>query len=935
MNVAAQDASESVTTHKAIRQVVSQASRVIAHYWPMSMFVHHNPLHNIESMHFEEAVRLGRRFVGGNGYLPNETFRKYVESGRIQPDHIDSALRPYTEDQSVTLCQRTVSHFEVLKAHLLTGSTLPAEEALEAFVDRAPNTDSLRKLAAHLAPVLPEPEPGESPLGRDLTLAKWCDRTLHTHLADSIDREVVKWCEAFLDEGHAFWAMPEREKGFYHTWKSLAALEWSPCGISNSSRKIEQLPESSEEALLEHLDVLGIPEEMRQDYLSLQLTGLSGWASFINWRGELSEGYEWQEAHPIDLTQYLAVRVWYERELVKQACESELGIEGTYPRIASWIESERKAVDVEDRVRSARLSAAVRLHDLASALEIAPAGLTDVAPEHLRTLLDWINAFPLIEHGPVWLKAFEAGYHEDVLGMIRASAKNSARSGDVKTRPDAQAMFCIDVRSEPLRRSIESVGNYETIGFAGFFTVFIRHQALDHHHFTEQYPAIGRMQHTTIEVVRDNQEKELVRHKAGKDLFHTAHELLHDLKGHVLTPYITVEALGWLYGVQLFGRTLFPTHYRRWREKIYATVAPPVGTRVTFDETEGADGVRLGLSLDEQVSMMETALRSIGLTDNFARLVLVCGHASSSDNNPYEAALNCGACGGNAGTPNARVFASIANKPEVRARLAERGVVIPEDTHFLAGLHDTTTDGVTFYDQEDIPPTHESDIERFTKNLREAAIRTNEERCARLPLIGNNPSAATVKNEIDRRAGDWSEVRPEWGLSGNAAFIIGRRRLTQDINLEGRAFLNSYDHREDPTGALLQGILGAPCVVGQWINSEHYFSATDPEVYGAGSKIYHNVVGRIGIMAGPQSDLRTGLARQSVMKGTMPYHEPLRLLVVAEAPRERLIKALENLPHVQALFDNEWIHLIAVDPEEENPLYRYEPGLKWASLPRQ
>ena len=932
MNVVTENASEAVTRHAEIRELVLQASGVIAHYWPMSMFVHHNPLHNIESMHFEDAVRMGRRFVGGNGYLPNQVFREYVKSGRIQPEHIDAAIRPKAEDQNVTLGQRTVSHFDVLRAHLLSGSTPSAEETLDAFIDRSPDRDSLRKLADHLASVLPKPEPEASPLARDWTLAEWCDRSLLTHLTDPINREVIKWCEAFLDEGHAVWAMPEREKGFYHAWKSLAALEWSPCEINNSSRKIAQLPESPEEALLEHLDVLGIPEEMRQDYLSLQLTGLTGWASFINWRGELSEGHEWQEAYPVDLTQYLAVRVWYERELVKQACECELGIEGNYPRIAAWIEREQNAANAEERPRAAQLSAAVRLHDLAGALEIAPTSLTDVAPEQLRTLLDWLNAFPVTEHGPVWLKAFEAGYHEEVLGKIRETAKNSAKSDDAKTRPDAQAMFCIDVRSEPFRRSIESVGNYETIGFAGFFTVFIRHQALDDHHFTEQYPAIGKRQHTTCDVVRENQEKELARHQAGKDFLHTTHELLHDLKAHVLTPYITVESLGWIFGVPLFGRTLFPTLFRKGREKTSKKVAPPVGTKVTCDEMETDDGLELGLKLDEQVAMLDTALRSIGLTDNFARLVLACGHGSSSDNNPYEAALNCGACGGNAGTPNARVFASIGNKPDVRKQLAERGIVIPDDTHFVAGLHDTTTDGVTFYDLEDLPATHQSDLERFKADLREAAIRTNKERCNRLPLIGKNPSATTVQKEIDRRAGDWSEVRPEWGLSSNAAFIIGRRSLTQGIDLEGRSFLNNYDYREDPTGELLQGILAAPTVVGQWINSEHYFSATDPEVYGAGSKIYHNVVGRIGIMAGPQSDLRTGLARQSVMKSTMPYHEPLRLLVVAEAPRERLIKALENLPNVQALFDNEWIHLVAVDPEEDDPLYRYEPGLKWARL---
>ena len=932
MNVVTESTSELSTRHGQIRELVSRASGVIAHYWPMSMFVHHNPLHNIESLHFEEAVRIGRRFVGGNGYLPNETYREYVKSGRIQPEHIDAALEVNAEDQGVSLGERTIHHIDLLRAHLLFGNTPPAVDTLSAFVERSPDAGTIVKLADHLASVVQTPNTiGPSP-GNDLSLAAWCDQTLQTDLTDVINREMIKWCEAFLDEGHAVWDMPGRETGLYHAWKSLAALEWSPCGIPSSGRKIDQLPDSPEDALLEHLDVLGIPDELRQDYLSVQLTELCGWASFINWRGELSEGYAWQEACPVDLTQYLAVRVWYERELVKQACACELGIEGTYERIVSWLENERNAADVESHARSAQLSAAIRLRELAVALDIDPDSLADASTETLGTLLDWLEAFPLTEHGPTWLRALEAGYHQDVLSQIGASARTTAQADETSGRPDAQAMFCIDVRSEPFRRSIEAVGNYETIGFAGFFTVFIRHQALGDHHFTEQYPAIGKAQHTTTDVVRDNQHKELARHQAGKDFFHTTHELLHDLKAHVLTPYVTVESVGWLFGVPLFGRTLFPTLFRKGREATAQLVAPPVATHVTFDEAPGDDGVQLGLTLDEQVAMLETALRSIGLTDNFARLILACGHGSSSDNNPYEAALNCGACGGNAGTPNARVFAAIANKPEVRAQLSERGIVIPEDTHFLAGLHDTTTDGVTFYDQEDIPSTHQDDMARFTKNLREAAIRTNRERCGKLPLIADNPSDATVQKEIDRRAGDWSEVRPEWGLSGNAAFIIGRRSLTQDINLEGRAFLNNYDYREDPTGALLQGILGAPCVVGQWINSEHYFSATDPEVYGAGSKIYHNVVGRIGIMAGPQSDLRTGLARQSVMKSTMPYHEPLRLLVVAEAPRDRLTQALENLPHVQSLFDNEWIHLVAVDPDEEHPLFRYEPGLQWTPI---
>ena len=264
----------------------------------------------------------------------------------------------------------------------------------------------------------------------------------------------------------------------------------------------------------------------------------------------------------------------------------------------------------------------------------------------------------------------------------------------------------------------------------------------------------------------------------------------------------------------------------------------------------------------------------------------------------FEAALHCGACGGHPGKANARVFASIANKPEVRSQLADNGIVIPEDTHFIAGLHDTTTDGVVIFDQVDIPASHQDDMSRLTQGLRDAAVRTNQERCARLPLVKKNPTPSTVEREINRRAGDWSEVRPEWGLSGNAAFIIGSRELSEQIDLQGRVFLNNYDYRGDSSGALLQGILAGPAVVGQWINSEHYFSATDPEVYGSGSKIYHN--------------LWLNLVNQGIYKFIIRY-VPLDPLKRAE--REQMVKP--------PLFHSDIICIIKIiDPNNFMPSLR-------------
>jgi uncharacterized protein len=782
------------------------------------------------------------------------------------------------------------------------------------------------------------------------TVGDWLDALAGASIVEQINVQMTKWTAAFVDEGMAGWPMPSRDVGFYPGWRELAPRDLSGrfLGIKNFARKVRDLPGSPEEAIAVGLNRLGVPEERWVEYLSRHLAQLPGWAGFIRWLGE-NPDYPGQQGHAIDPVQYLAVRLFYEVELADALCRRKWGIAGTLPTIESYwrehLDEYRKLTGTDphpvDTQTKAICRDAWRVFRLAQFLELTPTEVHELSDSSIATLLGWLDAFPEGQHGPVWLEAYETNYREGLIARLSAHRDKQVR---IQSRPRAQLVCCIDVRSEPFRRHIEAQGPYDTYGFAGFFGMFIHHQAFDSEERNPLCPVLFKPKFAVNETPRPRQDQSLQVYASGTRWRRLGDHMFHDLKQNPIAAFMLIDLLGFFYSGALIGKTLLRRPHETVKGWLRRWFDQPVTTRIPVDrdefdqeqselhsagtEVRPGNGLPWGLTVVEQANSVEFALRMMGLTRNFGRFVVLCGHGSATDNNPYASALDCGACGGKHGDPNARAFANMANNPEVRMLLKQRGLDVPDDTWFLPAKHITTSGRVVFYDVDDMPTTHREDLRVMIQDLDKAGALDALERCGRLPRAPRGPSPEAAYRYVVDRTVDWANVRPEWGLSASAVFLIGRRDLTRGLDLGGRVFMNSYDPELDTDGRRLEFLMTAPLVVVKWLNSEYYFSAVDPWYWGSGSKVIHNVVSGVGVMLGSQSDLQTGLPLQSVNDGQKHFHEPMRLLAILEAPVSRISPIIQKHTVLQNLFDNQWVTLVAVDPSS-GEFHRYNPDGTW------
>jgi len=1006
------------------------AGEQVPFFWPMRSFIHHNPLHGLEHLPFGDAVEKATHLFHASGFLPRSTYQRYLKKGSVDQAALDDAVRRFCAAQQsqpgldlpawlmAALCE--TEHSLVIQSSVADPADVHAALAGAKLPDRT-ELDATQ-LAAKIRARLP----------RDLPLYEIVDALYGTSIGVELDERVIQACLDFFDEGQSVWDMPERERGFFAAWKDLAGRDVKSTMKQLARDRASAIEPDAEGAIVQILQLLGVPQEQWAGYFRRELARLHGWAGFIRWRSN-AKNYYWAQRYPGDLVDLVAVRMLLTLTLLRKRAHrrlptnfdeieqaiaanpqemylrSEFYGPNLVPALAQRVEDALlrrnpgvlSAVFSDYRAQKRHQEAAVqanRLADLAAIIQDS-ASLRELSAEGIAKLLQALRAFEKHE-GMLWLEAMEAKSKQDLVNSISLLPPQPREK-----RPFVQALFCIDTRSERIRRHLEGVGDYQTYGIAGFFGVPVSFMELGKGSENLLCPVLLTPKNLVLEMTAA-----APRDAAALSAFDKA---LHELKESVLTPFVTVEAVGLLFGFDMVGKTLFPTRYNRLRQHLHehkpathllldkfsreqadsivravqrAVIVKAVEqefslepARITDDmirelresalgHAAGSPGLvatldldkereqafierlrtayriepsyaqfqlerlgRIGFSLDEQTRFVVQALRSIGLVQGFSRFILLVGHGSTSENNPYESALDCGACGGNHGLVSARVLARMANKPEVRRRLRARNIDIADDAWFLPALHNTTTDEVTLYDLATLPAQHLIYLDRLRNGLTAAARLCAQERLPSLQIEAGELDVAQAARSAQRNAMDWSQVRPEWGLSRNAHFVIGRRSLTEAATLDGRTFLHSYDYRLDPKLRLLENILSGPLVVAQWINMEHYFSTVDNERFGSGSKAYHNVAGRFGVMTGNLSDLRTGLPSQTVLHNGMPYHEPVRLITVIEAPFEHALKAVESVVSVKRLVRNGWLRLLILDPETATQHF-YDEG-KWQQSP--
>jgi uncharacterized protein YbcC (UPF0753/DUF2309 family) len=675
-------------------------------------------------------------------------------------------------------------------------------------------------------------------------------RNLNRHASchSIVINTIGQHCAAWFDQGQSRW-QPNKSGSLYSSWKHTAALDNGPAlltGIAGIAARIAKLPQDPHELIKAACEALKIdPSEYEQYFtaLLLDINGWSAWCAYLNWQAQ-QHGQTDQQ-----IEQLFAIRLAWEWVLTDCFADPTFLDDWATQRLAS-------------------------------------------RPIENKNMM-W-----------VWQDALEKTWQQKVNQGIALSLSKPSK---LEKRPALQAVFCIDVRSEVIRRALEASNPaIQTHGFAGFFGLPIDYMPFAGKQARPQLPGLlapqVRVESQAGTLIRTEQLAATRQFRLGVS------QAWQNFRTTANSVFGFVETTGLSYAWKLLQASLHNSH-----------TAGTDTECLTAIEQAQLQPVLTGVTLDESIAMAGNIIKAMSLKE-FAPIVLLVGHGSQSANNPHAAGLDCGACCGQTGEINARVLAKLLNHEDVRKGLTDQGFNVPTDTLFIAGLHNTTTDHIKLFDTQHIDIQHQKDLTMVYEWLQAASQRIRFERAPSLDLQ-HITDPHLLEQSLQDRAHDWSQVRPEWALANNAAFIAAPRHRSQQMNLKGRSFLHDYNHLADTNNSILELILTAPVVVAHWINMQYFASTVDNTRWGSGNKVLHNVVGgNIGVFEGNGGDLRIGLPMQSIHNGENWVHSPLRLSVWVEAPAEDISKIIEKHAMLGQLFNGQWLHLFCIEPDTHNIL---------------
>ncbi|MCX6594403.1 MAG: DUF2309 domain-containing protein [Acidobacteria bacterium] len=887
-----------------LEHIVEHLAHLLPAQGPIGVFIHHNTLHAFQHLPFDEAVQSAARLYGNEPYMTEAAYRRDFDRGRITVGDLDVVLGWEADEPIIPF---------LLDRRALRRAVLLAPPAL----------DDAAEISWWLA------EGGVSSQRRQLFDA--CRRLFRAPAVNSaapahkaatppavraiIDPLMIRLCGAFLDQGVAYWPMPDRQHGF------LAAVRT----LFETTRAVEPLPGLAAELARQrrhHWTALQTVEEMlrrldidvaaQEEFLRDELLALGGWAGMF-YRLQEEPYLAPHERVPCSLMEYLAVR------LTLVACA---------PRNEA-VEAPAAGAEAAELVMTSALFTA------ADALGYRISDLEAFSRENRERFQREVLAFHPIERRRVWHVAYEYHHERDVLRPIAERLHKRGRR-PVAGTPKAQVFFCIDEREESIRRHLEELDpRVETLGAAGFFGVAMDYAGIDDPHGVSLCPVVVKPQHAIREQPVAEHADLHERRRALRRLWSQFAQGALKSSRTLWLGWISTAILGLFSMFPLLIRILAPRRYGQLMARLNDLFLPEPRTEVTLmrNDEHGhhlSEGLVLGFTVAEKVDRVASVLAPAGLMTRFSRLVVVLGHGSTSLNNPHESAHDCGACGGRRGGPNARLFAAMANHPDVRLALRDRGIMIPADTWFVGGYHDTSSDEVDLYDLEQMPRDHDAELAELRATLDRARAANAHERARRFESADNAHNPKQGLEHVEARAEHLAEPRPEYGHCTNAVCVVGRRELTRGLFLDRRYFLVSYDPATDTQGQYLTRLMSAVGPVCGGISLEYYFSFVDNQRYGCGTKLPHNITGLVGVMDGHSSDLRTGLPLQMV-----EIHEPVRILFVVETSAEQLALTISSIPFVEEVARNCWVRFAAVDPETSQisilrpwgfELYQPEPG---------